>query len=166
MDVAVRLGEELKQTESQNRTEMKRQDQIHVFLSYARPDFDVVARLFDQLSADGFVPWMDVRCIHPGEKWDLAIKHGIKQADFFLLCLSPQSSNRRGVLQKEIRMAMDRLTELLDEDIYFIPARLVECVLPENVAAYQSVDLFKSNGYSLLVKALKEGFLRRQRRSE
>ena len=70
------------------------------------------------------------------------------------------------MLQKEIRMAMNRVTELLDEDIYIIPVRLVDCALPASVSNYQAVDLFKDGGYHLLVRALHEGLLRRRAAQE
>jgi hypothetical protein len=132
-------------------------DQIHIFLSYARTDRLVVERLFDKLKAEGLNPWMDVRCIHAGEKWKQAIERAIQKAHFFLLCLTPNSVNRRGFLQREIRMAIDKTQELLDEDIYFLPVRLVECARPLQLAEFQSIDLFAPGGFPLLIAAIKEG---------
>jgi hypothetical protein len=120
----------------------------------------VVRDLYDQLKASGFDPWMDVD-IHPGEDWRLAIESAIRESDFFILCLSPQSTGRRGILQREIRIALDRAMELLDDDIYFLPARLSPCARPKQIATYQTVDLYESNGYERLLSALKEGIKRR-----
>jgi hypothetical protein len=133
-----------------------------VFLSYARADKSIVSRLYDQLTASGFIPWMDVRDIQPGEDWRLAIQTAIRDCDFFVLCLSPNSVGRRGFLQREIKLALDRLLELLDDDIYFVPLRLQPCARPAQIGRYQTVDLFEPRGYDRLISALKEGVRRRK----
>ena len=135
---------------------------VRVFLSYAHADEAIVRDLYDQLHASGFSPWMDVRDIHPGESWRLAIQTAIRACDFFVLCLSPNSVGRRGFLQREIKLALDRLLELLDEDIYFVPVRLRLCTRPSQIARYQTVDLFEPNGYDRLISALNEGVARRK----
>jgi len=161
MDLVSRLGTALKASTNDEMATTSNKDRIRVFLSYARPDADLVAGLFDKLSADNFAPWMDVKSILPGEKWITAIEAAIKRAHFFLLCLSPHSINRRGVLQREIRIAFEKLNELLDDDIYFVPVRFGDYALPARISEYQAVDLSKDDGYVRLVHALKEGFLRR-----
>ena len=131
-----------------------------LFLSYAHADETIACDLYDQLRVSGFCPWMDVRDLHPGEDWRLAIESAIQECDFFILCLSPNSIGRRGFLQREIRIALDRVMELLDHDIYFV-VRLSPCPRPNQIAKYQTVDLYESNGYDRLVTALNEGIARR-----
>ena len=48
-----------------------------VFLSYARPDEEEVAKLYQELSDAGFKPWMDTKDILPGENWRLSIHRAI-----------------------------------------------------------------------------------------
>jgi hypothetical protein len=142
--------------------ESERRCGVVVFLSYARSDQAIVERLYDQLKASGLVPWMDVRDIYPGENWKSAIETAIQKSDFFVLCLSSNSVNRRGTLQREIQTALDKLIELLKHDIYFIPVRLTQCTRPPEIAKYQSVDLFESGGYERLISAFEEGIARRR----
>jgi hypothetical protein len=76
---------------------------IRVFLSYARADQERIERLYQNLLAAGFQPWMDVHDIQPGEEWTVAIKRGVKFADCFLSCTSSNSLSRSndGVLIEE-----------------------------------------------------------------
>ena len=138
-------------------------ERTDLFLSYARADRALVEDLFDKLTADGFAPWMDVRSIRPGERWRPAIEKALREAHFFVLCISSQSVNRRGFLQREIRMALDKTAELLEDDIYFLPVRLSHCPLPQQLTDFQAVDLFEPEGYPLLIAAIREGYRRRPR---
>ena len=77
-----------------------------VFLSYTRSDAPQVKALFRQLTDLGFRVWMDTENLYGGEKWSVAVKKAIREADFFVLCISERSRNRRGFLQKEIKEAL------------------------------------------------------------
>lgn len=132
-----------------------------IFLSYANEDQKEVEKLYDDLSSAGFKPWMDKKDILPGEKWKLSIRKAIRDSDFFVVCLSSNSVNKRGFLQKEIRAALDILDEMLDSDIYLIPMRLEDCEVPEGLRDLQWVDLFKAGGRTRLVQAIEEGMGRR-----
>ena len=134
---------------------------IRIFLSYAREDQETVEILYQKLVSAGFKPWMDRMDILPGEVWMESIRSAIEQSDFFLACLSSNSVNKRGVLQKEIRSALDIWQGMLDSDIYFIPVRLDNCAVPNGMARFQWVDLFKSDGFARLERSLREGMERR-----
>ncbi len=133
-----------------------------IFISYARPDATQVQKLYKKLSDAGYKPWMDIEDILPGEQWATTIKRALKQSDFTLICVSKNSVNRRGFLQKEIREALDASQEKLDTDIYLIPVRLEDCEPPESLGDFQWVDLFKPDGWNRLVKAIEAGIQRRK----
>jgi hypothetical protein len=132
-----------------------------IFLSYAREDEDKVKELYQRLSDAGFKPWMDKKDILPGEIWKSRIPQAIRESDFFLACLSRNSVNKRGWIQREIKDALDIWQEKLDSDIYLIPARLEDCEVPERLGDFQWVDLFEEEGWTRLVKAIQEGLKRR-----
>jgi hypothetical protein len=134
-----------------------------IFLSYAREDESRVRKLQERLSQFGISSWMDVEDILGGENWSNAIKEAIKRADFFLVCLSVHSVNKRGWVQKERRDALEILRGMLDEDIYLIPVRLEECDIPDNLSQYQAVDLFRADGFNKLIEAIKAGSERRRK---
>ena len=134
-----------------------------VFLSYAREDEEHVLRIYSQLEIYGFRPWMDQRNITPGERWELAIDTALRRADFILVFLSKLSIQKRGYLRREIRDAVDRAREMLDTDIFIVPVRLDDCTIPQELADFQWVDLFRENGISRLVDALQSGLKRRNK---
>lgn len=132
-----------------------------IFLSYARDDREKVEKLYQKLLAAGFKPWMDIKDILPGERWKSSIQKAIRCSDFFLACLSAKSVNKRGFLQKEIRIALDIWQEKLDSDIYLIPVRLEDCEVPESLRDFQWVDIFEEHGWTQLVRAIQTGMKRR-----
>ncbi len=132
-----------------------------IFLCYARPDEEHVRRMFNALSAAGFDPWMDQMCIIGGENWEIAIRKAIREVDFFVVCISKQSVNRRGFVQKEIQMALNIWDEKLDSDIYLIPVRLEDCNLTnERLCELQWINLFHKNGFHELLHAIRTGIQR------
>src|SRR5579884_2964554 len=136
-------------------------EEIKVFLSYASEDEAAVERLYDRLKNDGFRPWMAKRDILPGEQWEVAIWRAVREADFVLICLSPEATVKRGFLQKEIRQSLENWKEKLEDDIYLIPVKLLECSVPTQLSQFHWVDLQANDGYSKLVAAITEGSQRR-----
>jgi hypothetical protein len=134
-----------------------------IFLSYARQDEERVKRLYEQLVAEGFKPWMDTKDILGGESWKPAIQKAARNSDFFVVCLSTNSVKRRGMIQEEIKEALDSWKGKLLDDIYLIPIRLEECESPESLADFQRVDLFEKDGLQRLVRAIQVGMERRQK---
>lgn len=132
-----------------------------IFLSYAREDREKVEKLYQQLSDAGFRPWMDTKDILPGERWQSSIRKAVRRSDFFLMCLSANSVNKRGWIQREIKQALDIWQEKLDSDIYLIPVRLEKCEAPESLCEFQWVDLFEKDGWTRLVEAVQVGMGRR-----
>jgi len=93
--------------------------------------------------------------------WKQKITRAIHESDFFLACFSKSSITKRGFLQKEIRDALTAWQEKLPDDIYLIPVRLEECEIPQNLADFQWVDLFKQTGWPQLLRAVQVGSERR-----
>lgn len=132
----------------------------HIFLSYAREDFERVVELYDRLHAAGFKPWMDKRNILPGERWEHIIWKAVRRSDFFLICLSASSVSKRGFLQKEIREALNIWKEKLEDDIYLIPVRLDESEIPAALSEFEWVNMYEESGWHLLVQAISTGMER------
>jgi hypothetical protein len=125
-----------------------------IFLNYVKEDLHIIKYIYKILSQNGFSPWMDVKNILPGQKWELCIERAIKQSNFFLACISKHSFKKRGHIQKEIRIALDICKKKLDSDIYIIPVRLEKCEIPDKLKEFQWIDFYKVNGQAKLIKII------------
>ena len=132
-----------------------------IFLSYAREDKEEIESLYQKLSDAGFKPWVDTKDILPGEQWKSSIQRALQRSDFFLACLSKNSVNKRGWIQKEIKEALDIWQGMLDSDIYLVPVRLEDCDAPDRLRDFQWVNLFEEDGWTRLVEAIQMGIERR-----
>src|SRR5688572_16614255 len=137
-----------------------------VFLCYAREDADAVSLLYQKLKAARFNPWMDIEDLKPGEQWRDAIDQAIRSASFVLACLSDSSVSKRGMVQKEMRAALEVWQEHLDSDIYLIPVRLTDCAVPSLLAQFQWVDYFAEDGWDKLEAGIRTGLARRASRGQ
>jgi TIR domain len=132
-----------------------------LFLSYARADAEKVKPIYDKLRENGFAPWMDTEDILAGERFETKISQAIKKTDFFLAFLSSSSVDRRGVLRTEVRQALAKWNEMLEDDIYLIPIRLEPQEIPEELAGFQALDAFAPNWWDRLLRAIKAGMEKR-----
>lgn len=131
-----------------------------VFLSYAREDKEAVENLHARLEGEGFSPWMDTKNLVAGEDWKLALARAIRESTFFVACLSKNFAGKRGMIQQELKEALDLWKQKLPEDIYLIPVRLEDCGTHESLGRFQWVDLFEEDGFEKLLRAINEGVKR------
>jgi formylglycine-generating enzyme required for sulfatase activity len=125
-----------------------------IFLCHAKEDKPQVIQLYHQLRAAGYSPWLDEEDLLPGVDWDLEIRRAIRGSAFFLACLSKASIDKRGYVQKELKMGLDVLDEMPEGKIYLIPVRFEACQVPERLQSRQWVDLFAQRGFEKLKRAL------------
>ena len=97
---------------------------------------------------------MDKRDLLGGQDWQLEIQRAIRTSDFFIACVS-SSFQRRTHAHTEIKLALEVLDTMPEGAIYLIPVRLEKCEIGARLANRQWVDLFESNGYKNLLKALR-----------
>ncbi len=129
-------------------------ERLKVFLCHSSGDKDAVRGLYQALEADGYDAWLDEEDILPGQEWDSVIKKALKTSDVILICLSQAAIEKEGYVQREVRLALDRAQEMVPGSIFVIPARLEACDLPDWLASYQAVDLYREGGYERLKLAL------------
>lgn len=130
-----------------------------IFLCYAKEDKPQVERLHRELKLAGFEPWMDKVDLIGGEAWQPAIQAAIRQAHFFVACVSrhwvpTNPDERRRFFRREIQTALDVLPELPPGDIFIIPIRLDECEVPESLSLFHWIDYFQPDGWERLLKAI------------
>jgi hypothetical protein len=114
-----------------------------IFISYAREDYKIAKQIYDFLVLQGQEPWFDKERLLPGQKWESAIQSAIRESHFFIALLSPNSIEKRGYVQKELRAGLDMLDKIPDSQIFLIPVRLAECEpIHERLRELQWLDLF------------------------
>ena len=128
---------------------------LKVFLCHASSDKPLVQKLYSRLISDGVDAWLDKEKLIPGQNWQIEIPKAVKNSDIVIVCLSSQSVNKEGFVQKEIKIALDAADEKPEGEIFIIPARLENCDVPERISQLHWVDLFSDNGYEWLMKALR-----------
>lgn len=118
---------------------------LQVFLSYAREDFEMAEKLYKDLTYHGINVWFDKKSLEPGKNWKIEIRKAIQNSSHFLLLLSSNSVLKRGFYQKEIRAALEVIDELPEGQVFVIPVRLDDCeVSNEKLKEIQWLDLFES----------------------
>lgn len=127
---------------------------LRVFLCHAKDDKPSVRPLYTFLLKNGVDAWLDEEKLLPGQDWQLEITKAIGQSDIIVVCLSKHSITKEGFVQKEIRFALDRATEMPEGTIFIIPARLEECEVPHSLVQWQWLDLFGEHGGERLIRGL------------
>ena len=127
---------------------------IQVFLCHANPDKPKVHEYYKRLVTFGVDAWFDEEKLLPGDEWREKIKSAIKISDAIIVFLSHDFINREGFVNTEISTALDVATEKRPGEIFIIPARLEECPVPDRLAERQWVNLYESNSFPKLIKAL------------
>lgn len=127
---------------------------LKVFLSHVDEDKPEVRHYCDRLAVDGFEPWFAERDLLPGQKWRSAISRAVRCSDAVVVFLSRFSIRKAGFGQKEISLVLNILDEQPEGAIFLIPARLETCDVPDRLSSQQYVDLFATEGYGVLKRAL------------
>jgi len=127
---------------------------LKVLLCHAATDKPKVNTLYRRLVEAGFDPWLDEKKILPGQDWEFEIRAAVRAADVAIVCLTRNSVNREGFVQKEIRIALDVADEKPEGTIYLIPARFEDCPVPERLSRWQWVNTYEENGYRKLYRSL------------
>lgn len=128
-----------------------------VFISYAKEDVRHALQLAAMLRAEGIRAWIDIDELQPGENWELGIRKAIRTCRFILVLLSPRSVMKRGYVQKEIREALDIADTMPEEQVYIVPVRIEDCLVPDRLKRWQWSDLFDESAKVRLIQSLKRG---------
>lgn len=130
------------------------EQKLRIFLTHASTDKPFVRELHNKLTAEGFDVWLDVENLIGGQDWQIEIPKAIRNSDVVIVCLSKESVNREGYVQKEISFALNISDELPEGDIFIIPAKIEECEVPHRLSRYHWVNLFEDDGFEKLMRAL------------
>jgi hypothetical protein len=119
------------------------QTKPRVFIAYVQEDLSLIRRLYRSFEQHGFRPWLDKKKLLPGQNWPRAIETAIQTSDFFVACFSRRATSKRGSFHSELRFALNCAARVPLDEIFFIPLRLDDCVVPRRISRQvQYLDLF------------------------
>ena len=119
------------------------QTKPRVFIAYVQEDLSLVRKLYQAFERHGLRPWLDKKMLLPGQNWPRAIETAIQTSDFFVACFSRRSISKRGSFHSELRFALHCAAKVPLDEIFFIPVRLDDCLLPRRISRQvQYLDLF------------------------
>jgi hypothetical protein len=123
------------------------QTRPRVFIAYVEEDLAPAAKLYRALERSGYHTWLDKKKLLPGQNWPRAIESAIHASDFFVACFSRRSTAKRGSFHSELRYALACAAKVPLDEIFFIPVRLDDCLVPWRISRkIQYVDLFPGWG--------------------
>lgn len=128
---------------------------LKVFLCHASADKPKVRELYRYLRRRAIKPWFDEMDLVGGQDWQVEIPKALSTSDAIIICLTKNSVDKEGYVQKEIKFALDKALEMPEGRIFLIPVRFEECDVPFALSRYQWVDLFDEAGYARMMRALK-----------
>lgn len=121
-----------------------------VFISYAREDARYAERLYMDLRAREIDAWLDTRRLLPGQNWRSEISRAIRGSRYFMALISTHSLSKRGVVQTEMKRAIQVMSEMPSDQIFLVPVRLDECLpADEQLQNLNWVDLFPNYQHGL-----------------
>jgi hypothetical protein len=144
------------------------QTRPRVFIAYVQEDLTFAKKLYAALEENGLRPWLDKKRLMPGQNWPRAIETAIQTSDFFVACFSRRAISKRGSFHSELRYALFCASKVPLDEIFLIPLRLDDCVVPRRISKQtQYLDLFPDwrAGVKRLVRVIKaQDECRRQKR--
>jgi hypothetical protein len=143
------------------------QNKPRVFIAYVEEDLLFAKRLYRAFEESGFRPWLDKMRLMPGQNWPRAIETAIQTSDFFVACFSRRATSKRGSFHSELRYALFCAAKVPLDEIFLIPLRLDDCVVPRRISKQiQYLDLFPDwkTGVSRLIAVMKAQHESRKRK--
>ena len=138
-------------------SELQSQDTPTVFICHASEDKDYATHLYERLKGAGFKPWLDKENIRGGDLWDDLIESTIKkEIDYFVVLQSKSLAKKAETyVNTEIELACKRKMKFRKDIKFIIPVRIEDCVLLENLAHLQTIDMSNKDNIEELIKTIK-----------
>ena len=129
--------------------------QINIFLTHSHSDKESVYKLYQRITKDGILAWLDAENLKPGQDWQTEIRKAIHKCDVVIVCLSRGFNKQHGYRHEELKIALEKAKVLPEDVVFIIPVRLERCAMPESLRHLHRVDLFEPGGYQQLIRALR-----------
>jgi len=126
-----------------------------IFVSYAREDQVPAEALVSFLRAAGFDVWFDKDNLYAGQDWKVVIEQEIARARLLIICLSQNSIDKTGFVQKEMRLALQQAELRPSSQVYIIPVNLDGCPVPAALERLHVLDLDVPDASHRLLEAIR-----------
>jgi hypothetical protein len=125
-----------------------------IFVSYASEDQVPARAIVAFLKAAGFDTWFDKDSLLAGQDWGKVVEQEIARARLLILCLSRNSVEKTGFVQKEMNLALQQAELRPSSQVYIMPVKLDDCGIPEPIARWQCLDLRGEKASVKLLEAI------------
>ena len=139
-----------------------------VFISYAREDKDLAARVFSSLQNAHFEPWLDQESLQGGDDWDQKVEGELQATDFALVLYTPAFCRKTdSYVNKEVKLARRRALNVRGS--FLIPLRTADIANEDRVAElgeYNEMELRPpsfDDDMSRVISTMTREYQRRQR---
>jgi hypothetical protein len=134
---------------------------LRVFLCHSSGDKPTVRELYRRLDSEGWIdPWLDEEKLYPGQDWNYEIELAVEAADVIIVCLTNNSVNKEGYIQRELRIVLDLADYKPEGTLFIIPVRLEEVEPPKRLKKWQYADYFppsdRDRSYERLLVSLRK----------
>jgi hypothetical protein len=131
---------------------------MDIFLSYPSERLDVARSVYEFLRSLDVGVWFDKESLVPGQDWDRERADAQSRADLTVLICSPETFERGGVIQREVKNILDLLRDKPFGKIYLISLRTEEFGFPPELARYQWIDYFEPKWAVHLARSVKHKY--------
>lgn len=134
---------------------------MHLFLSYPSEHLNAASDVYAFLKGLGLDVWFDKARLLPGQDWQREIGQAQAAADLTVLLCGGQTVTRPGVVQTELRAALELERRAPLGTIYLVPVRVEQVRLPSEITRFQYVDYFSPGWKAPLAKSIASAHVQR-----
>jgi len=127
---------------------------MKTFLSYPSEKLDSAREVYDFLRSLGIQIWFDKESLIAGQNWDRERSIVQRSADLIILICSLETIRRSGVIQREIKEALELARDKPLGDVFLVSLRTEEISLPLEWSLYQYIDLFRTGWQLQLARSI------------
>ena len=126
-----------------------------VFLSYPHEQLESAVEVDGFLSSLDVGIWFDRKSLIGGQDWEHERRQAEKQADLVVLLCSRETAHRGGVIQREVKDALEFQKDKPIGHVFLVPVRTEDVSLPEEFMAFHQIDMFQSGWRGKLANSVK-----------
>ncbi|MEN6319073.1 MAG: toll/interleukin-1 receptor domain-containing protein [Syntrophaceae bacterium] len=116
-------------------------DASTVFICHTSEDKEYAEKLYTEMKARGFKPWLDKENLRGGVLWNNEIQKTINEIDYFIVLQSEALAKKNiGYVNREIQFALNRQLDFRGL-CFIIPVQIDSSPLIEELKHVQSIDL-------------------------